>query len=304
MRNLPSWSVLPLVLVAFAVSAKEREPEIRNVTLPDGPDEIARSIFVAATIATVLRFEKEVDPARTEMVGWRGRFEPLLVGGNKVVVEPLYNLTSEDRFQLVVTLMDGTQMPFTLQAAGTERVDHQVNLFWDRESDNYLRASLASALARERLYREQAQQYEQEDTIDHALASLLAKGAIKLTPFNVRQSWLLKDEAEGSEIQVFVYTSRKRDKVAVVFAVKSLDPAAPWRLLEARLRTESGGERRPFALRTSRAVFSGGEGGQIAIVIAAEAFDTKAGLSRLVLEIFRKDGLQGALVELDPSILQ
>jgi hypothetical protein len=47
-----------------------------------------------------------------------------------------------------------------------------------------------------------------------------------------------------------------------------------------------------------------GEGGRIAIVIASEAFDTKAGLSRLILEIFRKDGLQGALVELDPSILE
>ncbi len=66
-----------------------------------------------------------------------------------VVIMPLHDLTPEDRLPLVVTLVDGTQVPITV-TADKDRVDHQVNLFWDPETVKYLRADLENALGRER----------------------------------------------------------------------------------------------------------------------------------------------------------
>jgi hypothetical protein len=47
---------------------------------------------VSGQVATVLRFEKDVDPAKTKLLRSEGRFEPLLVGSKKVVIEPLRDL--------------------------------------------------------------------------------------------------------------------------------------------------------------------------------------------------------------------
>ncbi|WP_224244408.1 DUF2381 family protein [Hyalangium gracile] len=298
---VPCRFILLGLLVASAASAKDREFRVRNVILPNGPDQRARPIYVAGEVATVLRFETDVDPRRTKLEGWEGRFEPPGVAGRVVVLVPLYDLTSEDRIPLVVTMVDGTQWPFTVTADNAS-VDHQVNLLRDRDHDRYMRASLAEARVMERIYREKFEKLEQEDTIDHALASLLAKGAIKMTPFRERKSWLLKDEGEGTEIQVFVYTSRSRDKAAVVLSVRNGNPE-PWSLLEARLRT-SKEERRPFAMRTSGAFLHEGTRGRVAFVIDGHAFDAAGGPERLVLEIFRQDGLKEAIVELDPSLLR
>lgn len=302
MRNLVSGGVLwGAVLVASIASAKDREPRIRSVILRDGPDQVAHQIYVAGEVATVLRFEKAVAPTRTKIEGWEGRFEPLSVTGSMVVLVPLYDLTPADRLPLVVTMVDGTQWPFIV-TAGEASVDHQVNLVWDRDSDRFLRASLVDARVKERFYRELVEKYEQEDTIDHALAALLAKGANKMTPFHEDKSWLLNDEGDGAEIQVFVYSSKQRDKAAVVFSVQNHNPE-PWRLLEARLRTTQE-EKRPFAMRTSEASVREGARGRVAFVIDAQAFDGSEGPERLVLEIFRQDGLKEAVVELDPSLLR
>jgi uncharacterized protein (TIGR02268 family) len=304
MRNLSSRSVLFLVLLASAAIAKEREPQIRNVTLPDGPDEIARPIFVAATIATVLRFEKEVDTARTEMVGWKGRFEPLLVGGKKVVIEPLYDLTSEDRFPLVVTLVDGTQVPFSVQPAEAEWVDHQVNLYWDRESDQYLRAKLENALWRERLYREENERYAQEENSpDHALAALLANGAEEQTPFRAKRAYTYKEG--DAEITIIVYTGKS--KAAVLVRIKNhLDRF--WTLREARLTSGSefykpSAAVRKCAMRMAPRSIAPGASGAVAIVADKKAFLSEKGLlEELALQIIRDDGLVQAFVKLDPSL--
>jgi hypothetical protein len=141
---LPCRSVLLAVLVASVASAKDREPQIRNALLPWRPDRLARLVYVAGEVATVLHFEKDVDPARTKMEGWEGRFEPLAVAGKVVVLVPLYNLTPEDRLPLVVTLVDGTQVPFTV-TADKATVDHQLNLFWDPETVKYWKQSPGNA---------------------------------------------------------------------------------------------------------------------------------------------------------------
>jgi hypothetical protein len=88
MGHLSGLPVLLLTLVSSVPGAEERELQIRNVILPSGPDQMARPVYVAGAVATVLRFEKSVDPARTKMVDWEGRFEPLLAGGKSVVLVP------------------------------------------------------------------------------------------------------------------------------------------------------------------------------------------------------------------------
>jgi len=304
MRNLSSRSVLLLVVAASVAVAKEREPEIRNLTLPDGPDDLARPVFVAGTVATVLRFEKEVDPTRTEMVGWKGRFEALLVGGKKVVIEPIYDLTPQDRFPLVVTLVDGTQVPFTVQAAEEARVDHQVNLYWDRESDKYLRASLENARWQARLYQEENERFRQEENSpDHALAALLANGAEEQTPFRAKRAYTYKEG--DAEITVIVYTGKS--KAAAVIRIKNhLDRF--WTLREARLTSGSefykpSAEVRKCAMRMVPRSIAPGASGAVAIVADKSAFLSKKGqLEELALQIIRDDGLVQAFVKLDPSL--
>jgi hypothetical protein len=274
------------------------------VTLPDGPDEIARPIFVAGTIATVVRFEKEVDPLRTEMVGWKGRFDPLVVGGKTVVVVPLHDLAAEDRFPLVVTLVDGTQIPLTVQAADGDEVDHQVNLFWDRQSDMYLRASLDDALWRERIYREKAERYEREENSpDHALAALLATDSSKQTRFRVKQRYIFKDA--DAEIVATVFSGK--GKAAVVFRVKNHADRF-WNLNEARLTSaddvhQPSPETRRCAVRMRPDSIAPGASGAVAIVADKRAFVSGSGrLEALALQVIRDDGRVQAFVMLDPSL--
>jgi hypothetical protein len=305
MRNLPRRPLLLLALLASVAGAQGRKSEISNVVLPDGPEDRARPLFVAGAIATVLRFEKEVDPARTELVGWKGRFEPLLVGGKKVVIEPLYDLTEEDHFSLVVTLVDGTQVPFTVQAGEKGRVDHQVNLYWDRESNMYLRASLDNALLTAQFYREKAERFEQEESSpDHALAALLVTGAEEQTPFRAKRAYTY---AQGdAEVTIIVYTGKS--KAAAVVRIKNNHLARSWALREARLTPgaefyKPSAQVRKCAMRMVPHSIAPGASGAIAIVADRRSFVSKKGkLEELALQIIRDDGLVQAVVKLDPSL--
>ncbi|HEX8705770.1 MAG TPA: hypothetical protein VF815_43445 [Myxococcaceae bacterium] len=40
-------------------------PQIRNVTFPHRPDQVARPVYVAGEIANVLHFQQNVDPGAT-----------------------------------------------------------------------------------------------------------------------------------------------------------------------------------------------------------------------------------------------
>lgn len=306
MRNfLPRQSTLLLVLVAAVAVAKGREPVSRNLYLPDDPREEVRPVYVAGGMGTVLRFAQPVDPAKTKMLGWEGRFEPLLAGGHLVVVTPLKDLEKEDRFLLVVTLLNGKELSFTVTAQEA-RFDHQVNVFPDEESPEALRSRLAHHQARERNLEEENGRYRNEETsIDHALAALLAKGAVRMTPFSQRVVHLFKNP-HGIEFLMTVLTSKKNDKVAVVFNVKNNSPAESWSLLEARVVTEVGGEKRPFALRATQEYWEpGGTSGTIAVVMDASVFDSNNGPERLVLELFRRgSGLREACVLLDRQLLR
>lgn len=299
MRNvLPSRLALPLVLLASMAMAQDGESRVRNLYLSDDPRDEAPRVNVGGRVATVLRFEQAVDPARTTMLGWEGWFEPLLVGGKSVVLVPLQKIPPTDRFLLRVTLADGTELPFTVTARESGRVDQQVNVFPDRESPDAVRSRLSDAEWRERLLREENERYHKEEiSTDHALAALLVRGAVAMTPFEHVRTWKLP--GEGMQIQVRNFTTRDGTKTALVFRVDNQDPDKPWKLMEARLVSTSTGAEWPFAMRMDQAEIAPGSSGTIAIVSDVSAFDFRKGAEKLVLQLFRSDGLMVAYVTLE-----
>ncbi|MCY1016448.1 DUF2381 family protein [Pyxidicoccus sp. MSG2] len=291
------WSVPVLVLLSAVAMAREREPAVRNIYVPDDPTATAHRVYVAGGVGTLLRFEQPCDPTRTKMMGWEGRFEPLLVSDKSVVLMPLQDLTPEDRFLLLVTLKNGLELPFVVTAE-EERSDQQVNVYLSAQSVDAMRAALADARVRERTLSDENQRHKAEETsIDHALAALLVKGAVQQTRFRRSRAWLLK----GDDADITVRSYSNVDKAAVVFEVTNHHGTQPWRLMEARVSVASTGEARPFALRMSEEEISPGTSGAIAIVADESAFKAKSGsgTEKLVIDIFRSDGLQHAQAVLE-----
>lgn len=195
-----------------------------------------------------------------------------------------------------MTLSDGTAIPFLLRPPRREawgRTDQQVNVFKDRASYDAMFSALNDALNRERALEAEVERFRTEElSPDHALASLLANGDLKYTPFMRRQKWMLK--ADGADILVEVLTSKTVPKTAVLFTITNQDSKQPWALMGVRLSALASRERRPFALRTQRSEIAPGASGRIAVVADGSAFTSRRGPEQLVLELFRSDGMAQA----------
>jgi hypothetical protein len=165
----PILSVLFLLFLSSVTMAREFDArlESRTLQISDHPADTAHTLYVAGRVNTVLRFEQDCDPDRTRLTGWEGRFEPLLVGGRKVVLEPLRDLGVDERIPLLVTLADGTEIPFVLSPPSREKwgwTDHQVNVFKNRESYDAVLSALYAALKRERKLSEENERLKKEET--------------------------------------------------------------------------------------------------------------------------------------------
>jgi uncharacterized protein (TIGR02268 family) len=301
MRTIPSVGyALLLALWASVASATEPEAVVRNVYLSDHPNDTAPHVYVTGQVATVLRFEKTCDPQGTKLLGWEGRFEPPVIGGRSVLLVPLQNLEPEDRLPLLVKFTDGAEVPFIVTAR-EGMGDQQVNVFPDRKTSKAVHAALSDALARERALKEENDRYRKEETSpDHALASLLVSDSTKQTPFIERKKWVLRD----GKVEVVVRIYSGKAKAAVVFHVTNQESERQWGLMEARLSTTSTGEARPFALRMDRSSIAPGSSGRFAVVADKSAFKSDGGLTNLVLELFRHDGLQQGYVLLDHRLVR
>jgi hypothetical protein len=250
-------------------------------------------------------FEKDVDPTKTQLLGWAGRFEPLLVGSKKVVIEPLRDLNRDEAVPLLVTLVDGTEIPFIVTPPSREDggwTDHQVNVFKDPDSYNAVLSSLNDSLKRERQLREENKRLKQEETsVDHAFAALLIKGQWKKTPFRSEDVAVLKDGDMGIEVETFSGPG----KAAVVVRLTNTYSDDPWRFRDARLIADLHSySSLPFALRIDRAELVPGQSGTIAVVMDQSAFESKEGLRNLALEIFRQDGLRQVVVNVDHRLIR
>jgi hypothetical protein len=199
MRNLlPSRMVLLLALVSSAALAQAGDPVVvRTLLLSDHPSDATHRVYVKGQVVTVLRFEQPCDPANTKLLGWEGRFEPLGVVGKRVILEPLRALDEDESVVLIITLADKTEVPFLLRPPRREGrgwTDQQVNVFKDRESYASMRSALNGALKENVALREEVERFQKEEASeDHALAALLAKGAVDQTPFTLEEGFSGED---------------------------------------------------------------------------------------------------------------
>jgi uncharacterized protein (TIGR02268 family) len=295
--------VLLVVLAASAALAGEREKlVIRTVLLSEHPDSSTNSVYVKGRVVTVLRFEQPVNPAKTKMLGWEGRLEPLGVVGNKVILEPLRDLARDEGIPLVVTLMDDTEIPFLLRPPKGEEgwTDQQVDVFKNRETYEAMFSALMRALKREKALEEEVERFRQERTSeDHALAALMAAGAVEQTPFLVASRATGKDH--DTEITATVF--KGNGKAAVVFKVKNLHIEHDWSVKSARVVTVSKGRESAVAVHSSRASLAPGESGVVAVVADKRAFIEDGKMTSVFLELYRHDGMRQAFVQLDPDLV-
>ena len=311
MRSSPfAGSVLLFVLLtASTTKASDRcdRPHQRPITLSEHPSNGTHSVYVKGQVITTLRFEQPVDPSKTKLIGWEGRLEPLTVVGNKVILEPIRDLNRDEGLPLVVTLTDGTEVPLLVRPPWPKRDndwapihDQQIDVFKSRDSYASMHASLMDALAQNNTLSEENERYRKEESSeDHALAALLASGAVAQTPFKVVE----RISGRDGDTEVFAKVYQGKGKVAVSFNVKNLDPEKPWSVQRIRLATMNGGHERTVAVRTTVREITPGGSGVVAIVVDGSAFVDDGVLTSLMLEVYRQDGLRQAVVQLDPSLV-
>jgi hypothetical protein len=243
-------------------------------------------VFVAGQVATVLRFEKVCDPARTVLApGWDRYFEPLIVSGGTVVLIPLRDIQPQDRVPLMVSFFDGTALPFAVTSR-SEQTDQQVNLLQTGETRQALRWRLTDALREKRVLGVENERYRKEAlSADHALAGLLATGAEELTPLiEVSSQWIEKGSTK-TKARFF----GGKGKAAVVFQVTN-KAQTNWGMSEAHLQKSPSGENVPFALRMSSAEILPGATGTIAVVVDRSAFLNGKRTAPLTFQLSGRDG--------------
>jgi hypothetical protein len=267
MRTFPlARCGLLLILAASVALASEREKlAVRPVMLSESSGDETHRIYVKGQVVTTLRFEKPVEPSK------RWRMEQ--------------------------------KCRFSCGPPGRERwagADQQVDVFKSHESSAAMRAALREALKENGALTEENERYRQEETsADHALAALLASGAVAQTPFRIADRFSGKDADAEIDAQVF----QGKGKVAVVFKVKNLHAENAWSVQRVRLVTKESGREREVAVRaTVREVTPGGSG-VVAIVADGRAFIDEGTLTSLWLEVYRHDGLRQAFVQLDPALV-
>jgi len=311
MRTLPlfGYSLIAVFVASSAAQASDErdKPSVRPIMLSEHPTDGTHSIYVKGQIVTTLRFERLVDASKTKMIGWEGRLEPLAVVRNKVLIEPIRDLNRDEGIPLVVTLADGTEIPFLVRPPWRKKdrgwppiTDQQVDVFKDRESYAAMHAALMDALKEKEALAEENQRYRKEETSeDHALAALLASGAVAQTPFTLWDTYSGTDA--DSDIRATVF--RGKGKVAVVFKVKNLHAENSWSVQRVRLSTMPDGNERAVAMRSTSRELLPGQSGVVAIVADGSAFVDEGTLKSLFLEVYRHDGQRQAFVTLDHRII-
>ncbi len=271
--------------------------------LSEHPNNATHRVYVKGKVVTTLRFDKLVNESKTKMLGWEGRLEPLAVVRNKVILEPIHDLNDDEAIPVVVTLVDGTEVSFLLRPPGRKQwawTDQQVDVFQDRESYAAMHAALMAALKKNDALTEENERYRKEETSeDHALAALLASGAVAQTPFMIADHFSGKDPDADVDATVF----QGKGKVAVVFKVKNLHAENSWSVQRVRLVTKDSGHERAIAVRATVREIAPGGSGVLALVADGSAFVDDGVLTSLWLEVYRHDGLRQAFVQLDPALI-
>ncbi|MBN9682699.1 MULTISPECIES: DUF2381 family protein [unclassified Corallococcus] len=304
--------LLFVLLTGAAVKASDKcdRPKQRTILLSEHPSDGTQTVYVKGHVITTLRFEGPVDPSETKVLGWEGRLEPLTVVRNKVIIEPIRDLDSDEGLPLIVTLADGTGIPFLVRPPWREKdgggwppiLDQQVDVFKNRESYAAMHSALMDALKKNDVLTEENERYrKEENSIDHAYATLLANGQAKKTPFRFVASARPKDP--DMEMIVEVYSGQ--GKAAAVISLTNTGSAGTWEFADAYLtRDMTSHTKQSFALRMTRSAIAPGQSGTIAVVADKRAFEKNGRLVDLALQIFRSDGNQQVLVRMDRTLVR
>ncbi|WP_163783504.1 DUF2381 family protein [Myxococcus vastator] len=310
--RLPIRAVLLLVLAASSVahaSDERNKPSVRLIMLSEHPTDGTRPIYVKGQVVTTLRFEQLVDADKTKMSDWEGRLEPLAVVRNKVLLEPIRDLNRDEGIPLLVTLADGTEIPFLVRPPWPKRdggwppiLDQQVDVFKDRESYAAMHAALMDALKKNDTLAEENERYrKEENSVDHAYATLLANGHAKKTPFRFVMAARPKDPNMEMLVEVFSGPG----KAAALITLKNTNHGDTWEFAGAYLtRDLTSYTKQSFALRMTRSAIAQGQSGTIAVVADKSAFEKDGQLVDLALQIFRSDGNQQVMVRMDRTLIR
>jgi hypothetical protein len=143
---------------------------------------------------------------------------------------------------------------------------------------------------------------KEENSTDHAYATLLANGQVKKTPFRRRFVYRPKNQDMDMVVEVF----EGPGKAAALVTLKNTHYGEPWKFDGAYLtRDFTHYTLRPFALRMDRSSIVEGETGRLAVVADKSAFQTDDGqLTDLALQIFRGDGLLQVYVKLEHTLIR
>jgi hypothetical protein len=199
-----------------------------------------------------------------------------------------------------------------LPHAGAQAGRHPLGLGQQRERavggwlDHPAHQALYDALRQERQLREEVQRFKKEEnSVDHAYATLLANGEVKKTPFRREKFWRSKNEDMDIAVEVFSGPG----KAAVLVHLSNTyygDSGEPWKFDGAYVtRDYTSFTSRPFAIRLERSTLQPGQSGKIAVVVDKSAFETKTGdMTDLALQIFRGDGLLQVAVTMEASLIR
>jgi hypothetical protein len=175
-----------------------------------------------------------------------------------------------------------------------------VDIYLNPDESPAVRRALDLAQTRiTRLTAENARHVQEEKSVDHALAALLAQDRVDLTPFKAAGGKLLQDADVDLNIVPFLpKKGTNPGKGAVVFRVTNKDPRASWELDEVRLMSSLTGDMKPVAVRASAPSIGPGQTGTIAAVMDMKTFGPPEHSEQLVLELWRAGPARQAAVEL------
>ncbi|AFE03855.1 hypothetical protein COCOR_01076 [Corallococcus coralloides DSM 2259] len=163
-------------------------------------------------------------------------------------------------------------------------------------------SGLYDALNRERELREENERFKKEEnSIDHAYATLLSNGEVGKTPFRRKRVFRLRHEDMDMVVELF----KGPGKAAAVVTLRNTVLQEPWRFEAASVTRELSPTERPFALRMERPVIVPGQSGRIAVVVDRSSFELEGGqLADLALQIFRADGLLQVAVAMEHALVR
>ncbi|HEX8441429.1 DUF2381 family protein [Archangium sp.] len=285
-----------LVLVAMRVSASGveaqpvvRKPRLRAVTVSGRVEEVR----VAARTATRLRFDTALDAGRTRLHDEHGRFEPLVLGNDFLVVTPREEVPEGEQVTLQVVLADGTRLPFVLATRLTE-VDVQVRVVRREPS----RPALVSTAWREHVrgLREGRAEWPARPRAreGEGRAGRLAEVMLELAGRSGRVSSEVASAVwrPGAGLETERRLFHAGGLSGFMVRVRNPDPLRPWEPGEVRVRHAAGrGEVEVQALRMEPVSLPPGGWGWLVVVTGALPRDEGA---RFELELRGRGGARQA----------